>query len=102
MGKFIKGKTPMGYKFSIDEGVIRDIDFLRALNDTTSGDTKRVVDGTFKCISVIFNDEEKEREFYEFLKAKNKGARVSIEQLSTELNSMFLAINEANGEIKKS
>lgn len=101
MGKFIKGKTPSGYQFKIEEGVLKDIEFLRALKDATSKDGKRQLDGTFNCISVIFNDEDKEREFYEHLKAHNNGARVTVEQLGAELNSMFLALNEASGEIKK-
>lgn len=101
MGKFIKGTTPSGYKFKIDEGVLRDIDFLRALNNATGKDGKKQLDGTFKCITVIFNDEDKETEFYEYLKAHNNGERVSIEMLGAELNSMLLALNEANGEIKK-
>lgn len=101
MGKFIKGKTPSGYKFSIDEGVIKDIRFLRALNDATGKNSRKQLDGTFKCISVIFNDEEKEEEFYQFLTEKNGGERVPIEMLGAELNAMFLALNEANENLKK-
>lgn len=100
MGKFIKGKTPSGYKFCIDEGVKTDFNFLRALNDANSNDPVKSMDGTIHLISVIFNDDVKEKEFYDYLTEKY-GGRIPVEKLTPEIKSIILALNDEDSDIKK-
>lgn len=96
----VKGKTIDGFKYSIDEGVLKDFMFLRALNLCQSSDPGEALEGTIKIVSVIFNDDNKERAFYEFLKARN-GGRVPTDVLSNNVRSIILKLKE-NNEIKKS
>lgn len=96
----VKGKTVDGFKFAIDEEVLKDFMFLRYLNMCQSKDPSESLDGTIKIVSCIFNDDDKEREFYEFLKAKHNG-RIPINVLSENLRSIILKLRE-NDEIKKS
>ena len=96
----VKGKTVDGFKFSIDEEVLGDFMFLKALNMAQSKDASESLDGTIKIVSCIFNDDEKEREFYEFLKAKHNG-RVPVSVLSENVRSIILKLRE-NVETKKS
>ena len=96
----VKGKTVDGFKFSIDEEVLKDFMFLRYLNMCQSKNTEEALDGTIKIVSCIFNDDDKEREFYEFLKAKHNG-RVPVNVLSENLRSIILKLKE-NDDIKKS
>ena len=99
MAKFIKGTTPLGYKFSIDEGVKTDFNFLRALNDSQSKEADKALDGTIHLVSVIFNNDKKEKEFYDYLTEKH-GGRLPLEILSNELKSIIVALNE-DKQIKK-
>lgn len=96
----VKGKTVDGFKFSIDEEVLKDFMFLRALNMAQSKDASEALDGTIKIVSCIFNDDVKEKEFYEFLKAKHNG-RVPVQVLSENVRSMILKLRE-DKDIKKS
>lgn len=96
----VKGKTVDGFKFSIDEEVLADFMFLRALNMAQSKDASEALDGTIKIVSCIFNDDVKEKEFYEFLKAKHNG-RVPVQVLSENVRSMILKLRE-DKDIKKS
>ena len=96
----VEGKTVDGFKFSIDEDVLSDFMFLKALNMAQSKDVSEALDGEIKIISCIFNDDAKEREFYEFLKAKHNG-RVPVEVLSNNVRSMILKLQESK-DVKKS
>lgn len=96
----VKGKTCDGFKYSIDEEVLKDFMFLKYLNMCQSHDPQEVLDGTIKIVSCIFNDDAKEREFYEFLKEKNNG-RVPVDILSNNVRSIILKLRE-NNDIKKS
>lgn len=96
----VKGKTVDGFKFSIDEDVLKDFMFLKYLNMCQSKKPDVALDGTIKIVSCIFNDDDKEREFYEFLKEKNNG-RVPVSVLSDNVRSIILKLRE-NTEIKKS
>lgn len=96
----VKGKTVDGFKFSIDEDVLKDFMFLKYLNMCQSKKPDEALDGTIKIVSCIFNDDDKEREFYEFLKEKNNG-RVPVSVLSENVRSIILKLRE-NADIKKS
>lgn len=96
----VKGKTVDGFKFLIDEDVLKDFMFLKYLNMCQSKDTSEVLDGTIKIVSCIFNDDDKEKEFYEFLKEKH-GGRVPIDVLSNNVRSIILKLQE-NHDLKKS
>ena len=96
----IKGKTVDGFKFSIDEEVLEDFMFLRALNMAQSKDASEALDGTIKIVSCIFNDDVKEKEFYEFLKEKHNG-RVPVQVLSENVRSIILKLRE-DKDVKKS
>lgn len=96
----VKGKTVDGFEFSIDEEVLEDFMFLKALNLAQSDDISEALDGTIKVVSCIFNDDVKEKEFYEFLKAKHNG-RVPVKVLSTNVRSMVLKLQESK-DVKKS
>lgn len=96
----VRGKTPSGFKFSIDENVLQDFLFLRALNMAQDKNPSKALDGTIRLVSIIFNNDEKETEFYEYLASKN-GGRVPNNVLSEELKSIILALREKS-EIKKS
>lgn len=96
----VKGKTVDGFKFSVDEEVLKDFMFLKYLNMCQSKDAAEALDGTIKIVSCIFNNDDKEREFYEFLKEKNNG-RVPVNVLSENVKSIILKLRE-NSEIKKS
>lgn len=95
----VKGKTVDGFKFSIDEEVLNDFMFLRALNMAQSKDPSESLDGTIKIVSCIFNNDENEREFYEYLKEKNNG-RVPVEVLSNNVKSIIEKLQET--PVKKS
>ena len=69
----VKGKTVDGFKFSVDEDILEDFMFLKYINMAQSDDYSEALDGTIKLVSCIFNNDEKERDFYEFLKAKHNG-----------------------------
>jgi hypothetical protein len=96
----IKGKTTDGFKFAVDEDVLKDFMFLKYLNMCQSKKPEEALDGTIKIVSCIFNDDDKEREFYEFLKAKHNG-RVPVDVLSENVRSIILKLKE-NNELKKS
>lgn len=96
----VKGKTVDGFKFAIDEEVLKDFMFLKYLNMCQSKEPAEALDGTIKIVSCIFNDDEKEREFYEYLKERNNG-RVPVEVLSKNVKSIILKLKE-NSDIKKS
>lgn len=96
----VKGKTVDGFKFSIEEEVLKDFMFLKYLNMAQSDDFSESLDGTIKIVSCIFNNDDKEREFYEFLKAKHNG-RVPVHVLSENVRSMILKLQEIE-ETKKS
>ena len=96
----VKGKTVDGFKFSIDEDVLSDFMFLKALNMAQSDDTSIALDGTIKIVSCIFNDDAKEKEFYEFLQAKHNG-RVPVQVLSENVRSIILKLRE-DKDVKKS
>jgi len=96
----VKGKTTDGFKFSVDKGVLEDFMFLRALNMAQSDDPAVSLDGTIKIVSVIFNDDEVEKDFYEFLKKKNNG-RVPVKVLSENVRSIIAQLRE-DPDIKKS
>jgi hypothetical protein len=96
----VKGKTVDGFKFSIEEEVLKDFMFLKALNQAQSNEMSEALDGTIKIVSCIFNNDDKEREFYEFLKAKHNG-RVPVQVLSENVRSIILKLQE-NEETKKS
>lgn len=96
----VKGKTVDGFKYSIDEEVLQDFMFLKALNMAQSDDVSIALDGEIKIVSCIFNDDLKEKEFYEFLKAKHNG-RVPVQVLSENVRSIILKLRE-NKDVKKS
>lgn len=96
----VKGKTVDGYKFSVDEEILQDFMFLKYLNMAQSDVMSEALDGTIKIVSCIFNDDEKERDFYEFLKAKHNG-RVPVHVLSENVKSIIQKLKESN-EVKKS
>lgn len=96
----VKGKTVDGFKFSVDEDVLKDYMFLRALNMCQSTDPAEALDGEIKLVSSIFNNDKKEKEFYEFLKAKHNG-RVPINVLAENVRSIILKLRE-EPSIKKS
>lgn len=96
----VKGKTVDGFKFSVDEDILEDFMFLKYINMAQSDDYSEALDGTIKLVSCIFNNDEKEREFYEFLKAKHNG-RVPVPVLSDNVKSIVLKLKEVP-EIKKS
>ena len=96
----VKGKTVDGFKFSIDEDILKDFMFLKYLNMCQSENASEALDGTIKIVSCIFNNDSKEREFYEFLKAKHNG-RVPTDVLANNVRSMILKLQEVD-DIKKS
>lgn len=96
----VKGKTVDGYKFAVEEEVLNDFLFLRALNMSQSDNMAEALDGTIKIVSCIFNDDAKEKEFYEFLASKHNG-RVPVDVLSNNVKSIVMKLRE-NPEIKKS
>lgn len=96
----VKGKTVDGFKFSINEEVLQDFMFLKALNMAQSNDASEALDGTIKIVSCIFNNDVKEKEFYEFLKSKHNG-RVPVDVLSNNVRSMILKLKESK-DVKKS
>jgi len=96
----VKGKTVDGFKFSVDENILEDFMFLKYLNMAQSDNTSESLDGTIKIVSCIFNDDDKEREFYEFLKAKHNG-RVPVSVLADNVRSIILKLKEVP-DIKKS
>lgn len=96
----VKGKTVDGFKYSIDEEVLKDFMFLRYLNMCQSKDPEEALDGTIKIVSCIFNNDDMERDFYEFLKAKHNG-RVPVDVLSENVRSIIIKLKEIT-DIKKS
>jgi hypothetical protein len=96
----VKGKTIDGFKYSVDEEVLQDFMFLKYLNMCQDPNPSISLDGTIKIVSCIFNNDDKEREFYEFLKAKHNG-RVPVKVLADNVRSIILKLRETP-EIKKS
>lgn len=96
----VKGKTVDGFKFSVDEGILKDFMFLKNLNMCQSKDPSVALDGEIKLVSCIFNNDDKEREFYEFLKAKH-GGRVPVDVLANNVRSIIQKLKE-DPDIKKS
>lgn len=96
----IKGKTPSGYKYSIDEGIKTDWLFLKALSESESEDINIKFNGTIRLVSVIFGNDKTEKEYYEFVSAKHNG-RVPMNILSEDLKSIVLKVNERNETVKK-
>ena len=75
----VKGKTVDGFKFAIDEEVLKDFMFLRYLNMCQSKDPSESLDGTIKIVSCIFNDDDKERFVDEYMQMKKDGKSVILQ-----------------------
>lgn len=50
----VKGKTKSGFKFSVDEGVVKSYEFLENLAQTQSGGT-----GIFQAVTDLLGQEQK-------------------------------------------
>lgn len=98
---YITGTTTLGFKWKIDVEMLKDFNFLRALRKIHSEDGMEALDGMEDAITVIFNDHEKEEEFYKFLAEKN-GGRVPVGVLSAEVKDIITKLKEADKEIKNS
>jgi len=96
----VKGKTPSGYKFAVDEGIRTDWLFLKALNKANSENVQEKFDGQVHLVSVIFGNDKAEKEYYEFVAAKHNG-RVPLDVLTADLKAIVDKIGQGNNDIKK-
>lgn len=97
----VKGKTPSGFKFAIDDAIKTDWLFIKALEESESEDMKKRLDATIHLVSMIFGSDAKEKEYYEFITPKYNG-RVPFEILRQDVTAIMEALNESeNNVIKK-
>lgn len=96
----IQGTTKDGFKFSIPEGLMRDFFFIKAYKDMQSTDGNIALNAVFDFVSLLFDDEDEERRFYEFYKDLNKGKRISFDTLFTACKEI-IAIAEKEDDVTK-
>lgn len=98
----VTGKTSSGYEYSFDESVCQDWRYIKALKNVRKGtkDPGAFIDGATSLVEILFNDPEKEEEYYQFL-AEQHGGRVPSDVVFGEVNEIITAIAEQGGKATK-
>lgn len=96
----VKGKTPSGFKFAIEEAVKTDWLLIKSLKESESEDLNKRLEATIHLVSLLFGSDKKEQEYYDFVAPKH-GGHVPYDVLRADVTAMMQALNESNNEIKK-
>lgn len=97
----VKGKTPSGFKFAVDEAIKTDWLLIKCLKESESEDLNKRLDATIHLVSILFGSDEKEKEYYEYVASKH-GGHVPFEILRADITAIMEALNESANDIKKS
>lgn len=87
----INGKTKSGYKFEIDERKLDEWDVFEAIADMTSGDSKRLINGTVNFVNIVFGD--KKQDLIQFIRNRNNGY-CPQESMQALINEIIETANE--------
>lgn len=101
----VKGTTSSGFKFAVNSGIAYDPCFLRAAVKAKKVDADPYdrIDGVYEMIDAVFqNDEKQIKKFMHHLAKKSETGRTDIRTLLAETNEIIEAIQEADGNVKKS
>ena len=96
----VKGKTPSGFKFAIDEAIKTDWLLIKCLKESESDNLDKRLEATIHLVSMLFGSDKKEREYYDFVAPKYDG-HVPYDVLMADITAIMQALNESNNEIKK-
>lgn len=83
----IKGKTPSGFEFELEDDVLDDYDLLECLQKADEGDTGCMI----KVVDVLLGKEQKGR-LKDHVRSDN--GRVSAKALFAEVGEIFQACKE--------
>jgi hypothetical protein len=96
----VKGKTPSGFKFALDEAIKTDWLLLKSIENSESNDLNLRLKATIRLVSLLFGSDEKEEEYYQFVAPKYNG-HVPFEVLRADVTAMLTALNDSENVIKK-
>ena len=96
----VKGKTPSGFKFALDEELKTDWLLLKNIEDSESTDMNVRFKATIRLVSLLFGSDEKEQEYYSFVTPKYNG-HVPFDVLRADITAMLTALNDNSDSIKK-
>ena len=94
----VKGTTASGFEFSIDAEAFKDWRFLKAVRTANKkgGDS---FEASLDIVTLLFNDQEEEERFYEFL-AEQNGGRVPVEVVGKEVGEIMKIVQEKSKAAK--
>lgn len=96
----VKGKTPSGFKFAIDEAIKTDWLFIKSLKESESDNLDKRLSATIHLVSLLFGSDEKEQAYYDFVAPKH-GGHVPYDVLRQDVTAIMQALNESANDIKK-
>lgn len=97
----VKGRTASGFNFEVDEDLLNDFMFMRAIKKANSGDPDEQIEGTVDLVKIVFNDKKEEERFLNHL-AKLHGGRVPAETIGEDIGSILSALEKSGEEAKNS
>lgn len=95
----ITGTTSQGYKFSVDERVLKDWKFVKAIRRSESKDNGQKLLGVTDLIFILLGEDQADRISEEIAK-KNNGFS-SIDEMYAIVVEILNLCKEKNEEIKK-
>ena len=89
----LKGTTPSGFKFKIDEDIRDDMELLEAITQIDSGDVTEMPN----LLRILLGEEQKSK-LYEH--CRNDKGRVSATKVSEEIKAIFEEIEKGDSKTK--